>query len=322
MPYDSLTDRSDVNALIPEDVSMELLSAAEDTSFVLDTFTRVPVSAKQKRFPVLSALPTVYWVNGDTGLKQTTEMAWKNKYLDVEELAAIVPMPDAVVDDADFDIWGSVKPALSTEIGRAVDMAVAFGINAPAVFPDDMATSIDAAGNEVLADSVAAAGGLHNDLDEALGMLEEDGFEATDAVGSARLKGLLRRARNTQGDRIDSGANSSLTEYDGTPIHYALKGVWKAMAAAAAPGATYPLAMFYDRSQFVVGVRQDITFKVFTEGVVQDNTGAIVYNLMQQDMSALRVVFRAGWQVANTLSYEGGTVEAERYPASSLVLTK
>lgn len=322
MPFDSITDRTDASALIPEDVSMELLQGAEDASFVLDTFTRVPVSRKQKRFPVLSALPQVYWVNGDTGLKQTTEMAWKNKYLDVEELAAIVPMPDAVVDDADFDIWGSVKPALSTEIGRALDMAVAFGINAPSVFPDDMATSIAAAGNEVVADSLAAAGGLHNDLDEALGLLEEDGFEATDVEGSARFKGLMRRARNTQGDRIDSGANSSLTEYDGTPVRYDMKGVWKAVAAATAGGDNYPLALLYDRSQFVVGVRQDVTFKVFTEGVVQDNTGAIVYNLMQQDMSALRVVFRAGWQVANSLSYEGGTIEAERYPASSLVLTK
>jgi hypothetical protein len=34
-----------------------------------------------------------------------------------------------------------------------------------------------------------------------------------------------------------------------------------------------------DWDQFVIGVRQDITMKVLTEAVIQDNTGAIVYNL-------------------------------------------
>jgi hypothetical protein len=67
----------------------------------------------------------------------------------------------------------------------------------------------------------------------------------------------------------------------------------------------------------VVGVRQDITFKLFTEGVIQDDTGAIVYNLMQQDMSAMRVTFRVGWQVANVINYDQAT-EANRYPAASL----
>jgi hypothetical protein len=69
--------------------------------------------------------------------------------------------------------------------------------------------------------------------------------------------------------------------------------------------------------QFVLALRKDVTYEVFREGVVQDNTGAIVYNLMQQDMIALRVTFRAGWQVANTINYAQQT-EAQRYPAAVL----
>ena len=64
-------------------------------------------------------------------------------------------------------------------------------------------------------------------------------------------------------------------------------------------------------------MRSDISFKVFTEGVIQDDTGAIVYNLMQQDMSAMRLTFRVGWQVANVINYDQ-SVEASRYPAASL----
>jgi hypothetical protein len=52
--------------------------------------------------------------------------------------------------------------------------------------------------------------------------------------------------------------------------------------------------------------------------VIQDNTGAIVYNLAQQDMSALRLTLRVGWQVANTINYDQ-PVEASRYPAGVLL---
>jgi hypothetical protein len=50
---------------------------------------------------VLSALPVAYWVNGDTGLKQTTDAAWAGLMLEAEEIATILPVPEAVVDDAE-----------------------------------------------------------------------------------------------------------------------------------------------------------------------------------------------------------------------------
>lgn len=44
-----------------------------------------------------------------------------------------------------------------------------------------------------------------------------------------------------------------------------------------------------DFSQLAYSIRQDITFKIFDQGVIQDPaTGDILYNLMQNDMVALR----------------------------------
>lgn len=55
-----------------------------------------------------------------------------------------------------------------------------------------------------------------------------------------------------------------------------------------------------DFSQAVYAIRQDITVKILDQGVIQDpDTKAIVYNLAQQDMIALRVVFRMGWNLPN-----------------------
>jgi hypothetical protein len=79
--YSNVISRTDAAALIPEEVAARVLSGAAKQSAALSLFTHVPMGRAQQRIPVLSALPTAYFVNGDTGLKQTTEVNWANKYL-------------------------------------------------------------------------------------------------------------------------------------------------------------------------------------------------------------------------------------------------
>jgi HK97 family phage major capsid protein len=311
MAYSNLTSRTDAAALIPEEVSRDLIRRSTEESAVLSLFRRVSVGVAQTRMPVISALPVAYWVNGDTGLKQTTEINWANKYLNIEEIAVILPVPDAVIADVEFNIWDEAVPYITEAIGRTLDAAVFFGTNAPASFPDDVYTSLDAAANDVTEGTVAASGGYYADVDAALAAMEADGYEADAIVAHTSFKGMLRAARASDGQRLDVGrVAGDLGAVDGINITYPMRGLW-----ATASGS--PRAIFLQRDQFVVGVRQDISYKIFTEGVINDETGAIVYNLMQQDMSAMRVTFRVGWQVANVINYDQAT-EALRYPAASL----
>lgn len=314
MAYDNIVARGDVP--VREETIDAVMADLENTSAARTLFRQVTVGKKQQRFPVLNALPLAYWVNGDTGLKQTTELAWKNKFVNIEELAVIVPVPQNVLDDSDFDIWAQARPLVRDAIDRALDAAVFFGDGAPSSFPDDVLTAATAAGNTVeVGTATAAQGGVFGDLDALFEAVEDDGFVVRGLVADRTLKGRLRRARNTQGDRIDRDrVNPALDEIDGLPIAYSMDGMWP--AAASGTQGTIAFAGDFAR-QFVLALRKDVTYEVFREGVIQDNTGTIIYNLMQQDMVALRVTFRAGWQVANSINYREA-VEDQRYPAAVL----
>ncbi|HEY9370374.1 phage major capsid protein [Streptomyces sp.] len=313
MPYNNITSRTDASALIPEEVSNEMLGKALEQSATLSLFRRVPVGRGQVRFPVLSALPTAYFVTGDTGLKQTTEVNWTNKFLNVEEIAAIMPVPDNVLADVDANVWDEAAPLITEAFGRTLDAAVFFGTNAPASWPTSIAAAATAAGNAVTANSAATAGGFFGDIDNGYEKVEGDGFEVDGFVGATSVKSKLRKSRDSQGKKLDeTRVNGALSMIDGMPVVYPMRGLFPTASGS-------PQLFMGDWSQFVVGVRSDISMKILDQAVIQDNTGAIIYNLAQQDMTAIRLTFRVGWQVSNTINNDQPT-EASRYPVARLDL--
>lgn len=313
MAYNNLVSRTDAAALIPEEVSNEMLRRAVDESAVLRMFRRVPVGRAQVRFPVLSALPVAYWVSGDTGLKQTSEVNWTNKYLNIEEIAVITPVPDNVVADVDVNIWDEMEPYVREAFGRTLDSAVFFGTNAPSSFPTNISAAANSAGNSTTGNTAAASGGGLGDVDNAYALLDADGYDTSGFVASTAWRARLRSARDTTGQRIDaSRISGDLRSLDGLPISYPMRGLFPSGS-----GGIYAFAG--DWTQFVVGVRSDISMKILDQAVIQDNTGAIIYNLAQQDMTAVRLTFRVGWQVANLLNYDQPT-EANRYPVARIVI--
>lgn len=312
MPYNNIVSRTDAAATIPEEVSREMLRTTTSQSAALSLFRNVPVGRSQVRFPVMSALPTAYFVTGDTGLKQTTELNWANKFLNIEEIATIVPVPDNVIADMESNIWDDAMPLLTEAIGRTLDGAVFFGTNAPASYPSSVLTAAAAAGNSVVESATASQGGFYGDLDNAYALVEADGFDVNGFVAATSAKAKLRAARGTDGRKLDDGrASGDLSLLDGMPVSYPMRGMFPT-------GAGTGVRLFAgDWNQFVIGVRQDITLKVSNDAVVQDGTGAIIYNSFQQDLTFLRLTFRVGWQVANTINNDQA-VEGSRYPAAVL----
>lgn len=310
--YNSLTDRTDAGALIPEDVSREIVQGLPASSAALSTFRRVNMTRAQQRMPVLSALPVAYWVSGDTGLKQTSEINWANKYLDVRELAVIIPIPEAVIDDADFDIWGEARPRLIEAFGAKLDAATLMNVDNP--WPETYQKGIvrqafDAGNYQVEGTGDGVTTDFLADVSETMGLVEADGFDVNTFYARRKIRARLRGLRDENGQPLYQSATAgSPASLYGETLTFVSGGPWVN---------NYEL-IAGDRSAAILGVRQDIAFKIFTEGVISDDSGNVVLNLMQQDAIAMRATARFAFAVANPLNSENGT-ESTRFPFAVLV---
>ncbi len=288
----NIIDRARAEALIQEQVVSTIFQDAPKQSVFMSLARKLPnMTSKQTRIPVLDMLPVAYWVNGDTGFKQTSQQAWDNVYLTAAELAVIVPIPEAVLDDADFDILGEVTPRVNEAIGARVDAAVLFGTNRPTEWQNDIITMARQAGNNVSGGAVTYDTLLGEN--GVISKVEESGHMVNGAIAPMAMRGKLRGIKNTSGTPLFKSDMQGSTQYalDGAPLYFPQNGAFDASIAQMIVG---------DWSQAVYSIRQDVTTKILDQGVIQDpNTKQIIYNLAQQDMIALRVVFRMGWALPN-----------------------
>ena len=289
-----IVDRSAAEAVIREQIVSEIFQDAPKQSTFMSMARKLPnMTSNQTRIRVLDFLPTAYWVDGDTGMKQTSMQAWDNVYLTAAELAVIVPIPEAVFDDAEIDIMGEITPRVNEAIGQRVDAAIIFGDNRPREWQADIVTLARQAGNNVS----PSAGKDYYDLtlgeNGVFSKVEDDGYAVTGAIAPTTFKSKLRGLRDTNKQPIftHSMQDSSRYALDGVPLQFPENGSFATDIAQLVVG---------DFSKAVYAIRQDVTVKILDQGVIQDpSTKAIVYNLAQQDMIALRVVFRMGWALPN-----------------------
>jgi len=290
--------------IVPEPLSADIIQELPETSTVMRMARKVPMSTRTQRMTVLDTLPVAYFVSGDSGLKQTTNMEWAQVSLVVEEIAAIVPIPDAYIDDAHIPIWSEVRPRMVEAIAKKIDAACLFGVNKPSTWSPALVPAAIAAGNTVQANN--------QDLPLSIAELAEkvslDGY--TEINGWAVQPGfkwrLLRVRAQDSGvpiyePNLQSGRGGSLYGY---PMDEVRNGAWDASQAALLLG---------DWNKAIIGTRQDITFKMFDQGVINDDEGVVVWNAMQQDGQAMRVVIRLAWATVNPLTALNDN-DATRFP--------
>lgn len=292
--------RTDVDALIETQVANEIFDSVVKTSKALSLFKRLPnMTSDKTKLRVLDSLPIAYFVDEtkNNGRKNLTKMAWENKYINAAELAVIIPIKENVLNDASIDIWGEVKPRIVEAFSRKIDNAVFNGVDKPADWREGLIPSIVAAGKEV-----KETGELYSDINDVMTEVEESGYNVTGLLGGVGLKGKFRMMTDKNGQPLNT------TEIGSLRREYLDNGAWNKELSTLVAG---------DFNQAVYSIRQDVTYKLLDQAVIQDpSSGEILYNLAQDDMVALRVVMRLGWEIPNPVNALDET-EA-RFPFASL----
>lgn len=174
----------------------------------------------------------------------------------------------------------------------------------PSTWPADVVSAATAAGN-VVVEGTGKDFGV--DVTKLAGMVVKEGFAIDGFASEPGLNWELIGLRDANGQPvyhapITEGQPSTLYGYG---LNEVLSGAWDSTKAK---------LIGADWSSFALGIRQDLTFDLFDQMIINDDNGKVIFNSAQQDSKVLRAVIRVGFAVANPLTRLQSD-EAKRYPA-------
>lgn len=295
--------RQAAEALFREMVEQEIITKAPQTSVAMATIPPVQMPDKSQRYPVLNSLPSASWLNAEGDQKPLTDVSWDKIILTAEEIAAIVPIDESVIEDANEDVVARVTSLLIEQFAKAVDKAVFFGDFGGASLPTfpkgglfGAATSPQGAGSVTRTDTIA------QDLNNLFSEIEDLGTEVSHVYADLSIKNALRAQTGSGGFPLyiptDTAAN--VDSIYGRSTRYPLG--WDKTKA---------LAIAVDTSCAMIGLRRDVEVKILDQATLQG-----FGNLAEQDAIAVRARMRVGFQIFNPIWIRN---EGRKFPISALV---
>jgi len=313
MAYDDIISRTDAAGLMQPEYAEQVIAAIPGASAVLPLMTQEPTMSSDTKYqPVMTSIPKAYFVSPtDTGNRQTTEITWEYADLGIEEISAMVVVPQNVLRDSRFPIWDTVRPNLAAAAAELIDQTILYGgdgvTSKPSTWPDGLVTQASDASRTV---SLAASTDLYSAIfseDGTWTLVEQHGFQVTANLAAPKQRARFRGLRDENGRPIfDNNGDMVL----GTPVIYPSLNTFNE---------TNGLLLSGDFNRAVFAIREDITYRVSTEGTVTDpSTGLTVYNLMQQKLAAIYVDIRLGWQLPRPVNWHKQSSADRPFPFALL----
>lgn len=291
IPGTDFIDRNSAHALIPPEISREIIQGATKYSVGLQIFRRARNMMRDELLmPALSMLPQGGWLNSDNAIKPLTSQAWEMVEMYAEEYAARVVIPDNIREDADYDMWGEILPRLQEVYGKAFDQAVFMGIDKPRRFRSDLVTACINAGAVV-----PSTTNINSDINNALSLVEQSGYNPTALVAGVGMKAKFRMNVDSVGQPIWFPFIEQLNKY------YLDNGAWDDTRA---------LMIVGDFSQAIYSVREDMSVKISADATTNMSDG--LHSMFDEDSQVMRTKWRIGFAIPNPVNILNNS--ANRFP--------
>jgi HK97 family phage major capsid protein len=284
---------SDFSGIIPHEYSQQIIDEVEQQSAVLQLAQTMPMGTRITELPITGKLPAAQWVTGAAappagpGRKPYTDLTLVPQVITAEEIAAVVAIPQQYLDDNTINLWNWARPKMAEAIAIRLDETVLFGgAGIPATFPvggvcsNTFSTAVGG-GAGPFPSAIDAVDAVNN----AMSYVEGQGLNVTGHSADIGSKGRFRGVRDQTGALLlgteQVGTKQRPTLY-GEPIAYS--------QYAGNPPNTGNISFITGAWNYlVIGVREDIRFRIDPSGTIADDAGKVLVSGFQDNVVPCKI---------------------------------
>ena len=282
--YQNLTNSDEGGYLVPEELATEILGMVEAKSVCQPYLRPLPMTTMNEKINYLSTKPTAAWVATEAAAKTASGVKWGQMELDLEELAVIIPFSDRWAKFANLQVAQFLKGAIAEAIVQKLDRTY-LGYETDSPFTNEISVDISA-GNTI---AYGAGADLVEDLSDAMGVVEAEGYVPNGWACPIELKALLRNLRDDNNRPIFEPANAaSPATLFGLPIRFSTN-----MVDSQESPSTKEIIVA-DWTYAYEGKNADIIFDMTSQATITLSDGVTSVNLWEKNMSAIKAyIYRA-----------------------------
>lgn len=273
---------------IPTNQSEQIIVGAKQGSALMKLAKAVPMTKPIEEFNYMTGVGA-YWVN-ETEIIETSSPTFVQAEMRAHKLAVIVPTSKENLKHSVTNFFELMKPEIMEAFHKKFDQAGFGGEQSP------YALSIVAAA-EKAEQIVKGTGNKYDDINEAMGFVEDNDLEPNAIATTKSQKRKYRATKDEQGLPIFNAATENMTDtVVGLPVAYTYKG---------ALGTDKATEIVGDWDKAFYGILDGVNYEILTEATlstVLDENGKPL-NLAERDMAAIKATFEIGFMVVKNEAF-------------------
>ncbi|MCI8486056.1 MAG: phage major capsid protein [Clostridia bacterium] len=273
--------KDELQGFVPVEQAKEIMTDVARGSSILRLSKVSTMESETKKIPVMTEGPGAYWVGEGERIK-TSKAGWIYPELKAKKLAVIIPVTKEKLNDTTIAVFEELKEPIAEAFYKAIDAAGFFGTNSP--FAKNIMNCIETSGNKI---EIGTNANLDLDVSDAMGLVEEDGYDVNGFAARIGVKNSLRKLRDANGNQLYvDGVNGK--EFYSQPIEFSRNGAWDKTKAEI-------IGADWDKS--LVGIREGIEYEILREATLEGTewTDGKPLSLAEQDMIAIKATMRLAY---------------------------